>query len=104
MDFESRHDYTFGVALVLEVKALNAKTVTTGFHLNNRDAKSELKVYNSDKQGLEKKGKSLYYTSSQTIKFDPSCSGQAHSSSLALVMGIKTRSLDVFLHHSAFHL
>ena len=40
--------YTFSVSPDLEVETSHTKTVTAVFHLNNREAKRELKVYNND--------------------------------------------------------
>ena len=43
-------------------------------------------------------------TSPQEVELNPSCSRQAHPKGLALVLDIKTRSLEIFSQYSAFHL
>ena len=45
-----------------------------------------------------------YNTSLQTVDLSSSCSGQTHSDKHVLVMGMKTRSLDVLSQYSVFHL
>ena len=42
-----RHVYTLSVSRDWELKLSHTKTVTAAFHLNNREAKRELKVYNN---------------------------------------------------------
>ena len=44
-----RHDNTFSVSPDLEAELSHTKTVTTAFHLNNREAKRELKIFNNGK-------------------------------------------------------
>ena len=48
-DFKPRHVYTFIVSPDLRLKLSHTKTVTAAFHLNNRETKCELKVYNNDR-------------------------------------------------------
>ena len=43
-------------------------------------------------------------TSPQSNELNPSCRGKFISTGLALILGIKTRSLEVFSQYSAFHL
>ena len=42
-----RHVYTFAYLQTWRLKLSHTKTVTAAFHLNNREAKHELKVYNN---------------------------------------------------------
>ena len=47
--FENWKDLEETCLQLLEVELSHTKTVTAAFYLNNREAKRELKVYNSDK-------------------------------------------------------
>ena len=47
-DFKPRHVHTFSISPDLRLKLSHIKTVTAAFHLNNREAKRELKVYNNN--------------------------------------------------------
>ena len=48
-DFKSRHVYTFTYLQTWRLKLSHTKTVSAVFHLNNREAKHELKVCNNNK-------------------------------------------------------